>query len=306
MANTFNPILQNRELKTLSASNPNPSPAPGRAIVLAGKSQPMMVVRHGERGAPTRGQLMLGKYNWFYEIDVTEQHLSFDELLQSSDNISAFRAAINLSCFVRDPALIVENNITDALREIRPSIGEAMAEITIRYGIEELNQVRQEMRRINLARTAHSGFNISRLSFNLTLTKEAEKIANTRVLQRLEHQNTLERAGYEDDLKDKKAQRTRRLMREGVESLLAEHLTNNPNEMLNVAKMLYDQRQKEQELLKIADSIEDPHIRNVMIEKLTGKPIAELTSGSGSSNDQADYETIVEDDGDIPDEFRRD
>jgi hypothetical protein len=162
------------------------------------------------------------------------------------------------------------------------------------------------MRRINLARTAHSGFNISRLSFNLTLTKEAEKIANTRVLQRLEHQNTLERAGYEDDLKDKKAQRTRRLMREGVESLLAEHLTNNPNEMLNVAKMLYDQRQKEQELLKIADSIEDPHIRNVMIEKLTGKPIAELTSGSGSSNDQADYETIVEDDGDIPDEFRRD
>ncbi len=65
MADTFNPILQSRELKPLSAFNPSPSPAPGRAIVLAGKSQPLLVVRHGERGAPTRGQLMLGRYNWY-------------------------------------------------------------------------------------------------------------------------------------------------------------------------------------------------------------------------------------------------
>lgn len=305
MANTFNPILQSRELKALSASNPNPSPAPGRAVVLAGKSQPLLVIRHGDRGAPTRGQLMLGKYNWFYEVDVTEQQLSFDETLQSSDNIVAFRAAINLSCFVRDPGLIVENNVTDALREIRPSIGEAMAEIAIRYNIGELNLMRQEMRRINLTRTAHVGFTISRLSFNLSLTKEAEKIAQTQALERLDHHTSLERLDREHELKDKRSVRTKRLMEEGPESLLAEYLTDPSNDMMfKVAQMMYEKRQKDQELLKAVDSIDDPRIRDLMIEKLTGKPMAELTSGSGSSNAQSDQGTIIEDDSDMPDEFR--
>jgi len=306
MANTFNPILQNLELKPLSPSNPSPSPRPGRVIVLAGKNQPLLVIRHGEGGAPTRGQLMLGKYNRFYEIDMTEQHFNFDELLQSNDNISAFRAAINFSCRVRDPALIVEHNVTDALRVIRPLVGEAMAEIAIRYSIEQLDRVRQEMRRINLTRTTHSGFSVSHLSFNLTLTKEAERIANAGAMQRLEHRNAIEQVRRENEIKDERARRTIRVIKGGVEDMVAEHLANNPNDMLNVAKMFYEQRQKEQELFKIAAEIEDPHIRELMIERLTGKPMAELTSGAVPNNDQTDDDIIVEDEGDMPDDFRRD
>jgi hypothetical protein len=306
MADTFNPILQSRELNPLSPSSPSASPAPGKAIALAGKGQSLLVIRYGDGRTLTRGQLMLGRYNWFYEIDMTEQQLNFDESLQSRDNIAAFRASVSLACNVRDPAMIVEHNITDALGAIRPAVVEAMRDVAIRYGIEQIEQVRQEMRRISLAKT-HGGFLISRFSFNLALTKEAEKLASERVLQRLQHQNKLEQAGYDDEIKEERARRARRLIQEGVESLLAEHLANNPNDTINVAKMLYEQRRKEQELLKIADSIEDPHIRDLMIEKLTGKPIAELTSGSDVKDESSDsdYEIVMADDDDLPEEFRR-
>lgn len=303
---TFNPILQKLELKPLSASNPTPLPAPGRAIVLASKNQPMLVVRHGEGGAPTWGQIFLGRYNWFYEIDMTEQQLACDELLQSNDNITAFRASINITCCVRDPTLIVSNNVTDALLVIRPSIGEAMSNVAVRHSLEQLDQVRQEMRRINLAETAHSGFNIRRLSFSLSLTKEAEKIAAARAMHRLEHQNTMEQVRREDEIRDQKAIRAHRLIKEGPESLLADHLANNPNDTLTVAQILSKQRQRDRDLLRLAGDIKDPYVRDTLVETLTGKPAPQLTGGPDSEDEQLAFDPIVEDEDDVPDDFRRD
>src|SRR5262249_31651604 len=151
--------------------------------------------------------------------------------------------------------------ISDSLRAIRPPISEAIADIAVRHSLEQLEVVRQEIRRINLAGATHPGFSVRRLSFSLSLTKEAEKIANARAMRRYEHQNTMEQVRRDDEVKDEKAIRARRLIREGPESLLADHLAGNPTDTLAVAKMLSDQIKEERKWLSHADNIKDPYVR---------------------------------------------
>jgi hypothetical protein len=132
----------------------------------------------------------------------------------------------------------------------------------------------------------------------------SDSLDKSQILQRSEPEITLDQVRLEAEIKDFRMRRIKWLMQDGVESLLAEHLVNNPDQMVNVAQMLYEQRQKEHEMLKTADTIVDPLIRKAMTEKLTGKSVAELMSGSNPGDVLSDYESIVEDEKDIPEEFK--
>ena len=315
MANIFNPILQTQEIKPFSTSTP--SPAPGRAMVLAGKNQPMLVIRHGEGGGPKLTQLFTGAYKWLYEIDVTEQQLTFDELLQSRDNFLAFRASITLACVANDPAAIVANNITDALRVLRPLIGKAIADLAVQYSLEQLEQFRQAVDRQGLAQSTTAGFSIRHFSCQLSLTKEAEKIAAARAMQRTEHQRAKEQVKLDEEIKDIKAERAIKIIDGGAKRALAEYLAENPDKVMDVAEKLsglhqreQEWRQRESELLLLADKLDDPDIRNMFIEKVTGKPLPQLSSGTPGTNahdDPIEFDPVIDDDDDeLPEEFQRD
>lgn len=312
--NTFNPILQTQEIKRFSTSTP--SPAPGRAIVLAGKNQPMLVIRHGEGGGPAFTQLFTGAYKWLYEVDVTEQQLTFDELLQSKDNFLAFRASITLACVANDPAAIVANNITDALRVLRPLIGKMIADLAVQYSLEELEQLRHDLAQQGVAQTSAAGFSIRHFICQLSLTKEAEKIAAARAMQRTEHQRAKEQAVLDGELKDIKAERAVKIIEGGPKRALAEYLAENPSSIMEVAERLAGLQQREQEwqkkqseLLLLADKLDDPDIRNMFIEKVAGKPIHQIGAGTtdaNSNDDPIEFDPVVDDDDDLPEEFQRD
>lgn len=309
MANIFNPILRTLEIKPFSTSNPTPAPAPGRAIVLAGKNQPLWVIRHGEGGGPGFGQLFMGAYKWFYEVDMSAQQLTFEELLQSKDNFFAFRASINLTCEVSDPATIVANNITDALRVIRPLIGKAVNNLAADYSLEQFDQFKRKIDG-GVSFVTPAGFLVRHFICNVSLTKEAERIASARAMQRIEHSKMFEQTQLDHRIKDEKARRVEGIIQKGPEGLLAEYLANDPDEkILRVAEMLTNQRQREQEMLRLTDKITDPLVRDALIEKLTGKSVAALPSGpsvTNEQNDQIEFEPVLDDEEDMPEDFQRD
>lgn len=55
------------------------SPKLGTALVFIGGKKPV-VVYEGERG-PTQGELLWGKYNTFYEVDMGDRSLELEEKL---------------------------------------------------------------------------------------------------------------------------------------------------------------------------------------------------------------------------------
>jgi hypothetical protein len=311
MPDNLNLILQSLDLKSFKLSNPTLSAAPGRAIVYAGKNQPMAVVFNGEAGGPNRAEVFLGRFSWCYEIDVSEKHLNFDEKLLSSENIQAFAVSVQVVYSVHDPIMIVTNRVANPELVIRPAVTDALAEVVRRFSLEQLKEAQLGIRRLNLADKSLSGLKIRQLFLKLTLTEGADKIVTERALQRAMQQNDLDKARHEAILKDQKAARAQRLILEGPESLLADHLADNPGDALSVAKMLISQRYKNNQMLRDADNINDPLVRDAFLERLTGKPApAQLMGGSPvESDDPLEMDPIVEDDDDdddLPPEFRRD
>jgi hypothetical protein len=321
MVNTFNPILQARELKSFTLSNPMPAPAPGRAIVLGAKDQPPLVIRHGDGNAPSFGQYWLGKYKWFYEVDVGARQLTFEEVLYSKENITAFRASITLTCAVSDPAIIVENRVNDVTAVLRPRIHKALADIAVAYKLEQLDQLKIAVNRGGFAHAAPAGLSLGSFICNLSLTRDAEKIAQARVTQELEQKKNLEQAQldhklkfeqaqldhklkfeqaqleqkltseqlqYEHSRKDEQSQRMEEIIRRGPEAMLAEYLANGADEkILHVADWLANQKWQERKMLLEVDNIRNPEVKKALIEGVTGKPLAQLMSGAPSASEPA-------------------
>lgn len=107
-----------------------------------------------------------------------------------------------------------------------------------------------------------------------------EQYRVSRETAREEHRLVMQRITQENEIKDQQISRMRGLLSSGVDAVLADYLTNNPDETLKVVDVMFRQRRKEQEMLRFAASIEDPRIRDAMIEAITNHPADESVLGS--------------------------
>ncbi|GGA15385.1 SPFH domain-containing protein [Okeania sp. KiyG1] len=112
------------------------SPKLGTALVFIGGKKPV-VVYEGERG-PTQGELLWGKYNTFYEVDMGDRSLELEEKLPFADGLE-FRAKVELTYAVSDPALIVNDRITDA-GQLKKQAIKVMRRTSREYTYEQIGE----------------------------------------------------------------------------------------------------------------------------------------------------------------------
>jgi hypothetical protein len=107
------------------------SPKPGIAFVFSGDGT-SLTVREGERGA-TQGEVLLGKYTSYYEVDMGDRSISFYEKLPCADAFE-FQAEVRLTYAVSDPALIVRRGRADAGQFLKDLAVDAMRRTSRNYG----------------------------------------------------------------------------------------------------------------------------------------------------------------------------
>ncbi|NEO57633.1 MAG: hypothetical protein F6K54_33935 [Okeania sp. SIO3B5] len=109
-------------------------PQPGSALVFTGGGQPF-VVYEGEQGL-TQGELLFGKYSKFYEVDMGDRRLNFDEKLPCADGLE-FHAEVRLTYAVSDPVVILRRARTDADQFLKDIAIEVMRRTSRRYTHEQ-------------------------------------------------------------------------------------------------------------------------------------------------------------------------
>ncbi len=206
----------------------------------------LIVVYEGERG-PTQGELLWGKYSTFYEVDMGDHSLSFDEKLPCADHLD-FHAEVRLTYAVSDPALILRRGRTDAGEFVKDMAIEVMRRTSRRYTHEESGKAENIMVDRIEEEVRDKGFKpIGSAFVKLSLDEEIGQIKKDGVV------NVLKQA-TDFELKKKRAELFVDLIKSGDwQTLLVMLDLNNPadQKMLEVAlnqQKINDDRK--QEILK--------------------------------------------------------
>ncbi|PPT09286.1 hypothetical protein CKA32_006078 [Geitlerinema sp. FC II] len=162
-------------------------PKPGSAFVFVGDGKPSLVVYEGEQG-PTQGELMWGRYHTYYEVDMSERSLKFQEKLICSDAIE-FHADIKLTYAVdsspatQAPALIVRNGRTDAGHFLQDLAVDSMRRIARRFTHDQLGEAENSMAARIEDEVRGNGFKLTRPAFiKLSLDESIQsRLANRRL-----------------------------------------------------------------------------------------------------------------------------
>jgi hypothetical protein len=75
MFETYDPIIK-EEIAQFRAFQKRFIADPGKVLVFSGEGKDLLIVPQGKQG-PTIGELMWGKYNLLYRVDITEHILKF-------------------------------------------------------------------------------------------------------------------------------------------------------------------------------------------------------------------------------------
>jgi len=183
MTNTYNPILSKEDIKRLGLLQKRPIPEPGIALVFSSEGQPLITIMQGQRGI-TRGEMLWGKYNFLYKIDLTEHPLSFQFKLPCATDAFDFHAELKFICSVNDPEKIVSRGVSDVRLFLEPLMEEVMRNISRNYQVEESADAERDIS-IRLKRAIYDeGFQVNR--FVLTLSLEQEIRDRIREKKRIE------------------------------------------------------------------------------------------------------------------------
>jgi len=199
--NMYNPILSREEIKRWQVLQPRPIPDPGTALVLSAEGQPLLTIRQGDKG-PTNGEILWGKYNFVYKVDLTEHPLRFRCSLPCKTDAFDFQADVNFRYAVNDPEMIVRRNVTDVAQLLEPLITEVMRNISRKHEVENSGAAEREISDSIKRVIYDEGFNI--YQFTLSLSLEAE--ARDRIRDKKRLQDEIEREKIRQELEKQKAQ----------------------------------------------------------------------------------------------------
>lgn len=253
MADTFNPILDKEELPRLRLFRPRPTPEPGVALVFFQPGQRLFTLWPGQQ--LTAGEVSWGNFKTVYRVDVTEHPLRFDCTLPCDSDAFDFRASIQATVAVNDPAKIIDRNVTDAAGVLKPLLISTMRRASRRYDVQESAEAEHEITAAVLAEKYDSGFAIKRFVVELSLEQDArDHIRSLRQIDRSSEREQKE-AALQQQRQAQELERVRvrmdfysSLIEHGQWQMLALHLANHPDDVQGVLHHLVQQQQAEREL----------------------------------------------------------
>ncbi|HKS48923.1 MAG TPA: hypothetical protein VJT49_28215 [Amycolatopsis sp.] len=122
---TYNPILEQAELRRIRIGSRLRTPAIGTALVLERSAGEPLVVWPGGRVPDPR----TGNYRRMYRVDMANRGLAFTGDAPSSDAVFPFTVTVRLTCRVVDPVRIVRDAVWDMTAALSPSIGSIVREV---------------------------------------------------------------------------------------------------------------------------------------------------------------------------------
>jgi hypothetical protein len=155
------------------------SPKPGTAFIFVGDGKPSLTIYEGDQG-PTQGELLFGKYNTYYEVDMGDRSLNFHERLPCADAFE-FHAEIKLTYAVSDPALVVRHARTDAGLFLKDLAVYAMRHASRSYTHEQMGDAEDAVAGRIEVEVRDNGFKLSRPAFVKLSLDEAVR---TRLINR--------------------------------------------------------------------------------------------------------------------------
>lgn len=325
MADTYNPILAKEDIRQRSPFEKRLVPEANTALVFYREGQTPLVIEPGGQ-APLRGQLMFGQYNWLYKVDKSEFFWNFQCNLPSKTNAFNFKADVQLTCSVIDPAMVVQRNITDVRQVVQPLIVESMKAISRKYEVDESNTAEDPICVYVNQRVYDEGFQLNRFVLDLSsekqitdmirekeLVKRSSDLEKTKITEKsdvertsLQQDTELERLRMEQD----KVQLERlqfkmdfynTALQSGSLMMLAMQLAKNPDDVLVVAQLISQQNQfaanNQLNLLKVMleeDAIEGAQLGEAgkrVVQRLIGltessKPALQSASNDSSTTSQ--------------------
>ncbi|WP_026730996.1 hypothetical protein [Fischerella sp. PCC 9605] len=329
MANTYSPIFSKEPLRG-GLFQRRPVPEPGIALVFSGDGQPLLTIAQGQRG-PTKGEMVWGKYNLLYKVDMTEHPLSFRCDLPCTTDAFDFHAEVKFNCSVHNPEIIVRRNVTDVYEVLEPLIVEVMRSMSRNYEFKEVGIAEREIGDRVKQEVYDAGFQLNRFVLKLSLEQEVrDRIRRKTNIQEevevditsikgksevektaIEEQNKLEKLKIESDKLEIERLRIRmdfysEIIQTGSLQLLILQLAKNPNDVMAVAQMLNQQRQlavnNEVKLLEVLlkeDAIEGSQLDDAgkhIVQRLIGlierpAPALEATLTKNAESQKALLET---------------
>jgi len=279
MANTYNPITGKEGIPRFRLFQQRPAPEPGVALVLCREGQPLVTLWPEDR--LTAGEAMWGNYSSAHRVDVTEHSFTFDCTLPCESDAFDFQAEVHLTCYVDDPAVVVERNVSDARGVLEPLIVRTMRSISRDYDVQEIAAAEKAITQAVSAESYDVGFVLSRFVVELSLEEEAryhirEQIEWHKERERKEAELASQRDALEMERRRMKIDFYGPLIRGGHWELLALQLTNNPEDVRSVAQMLDEERgaQMEQQLVALRIMLEEDAVEGFQLQvKDAGKRV---------------------------------
>jgi len=294
MADTYNPIFSREQIRGGQLFQQRPVPDAQTALVFSGEGQPLLTITHGQRGI-TRGEMLWGKYNLLYKVDMTEHPLSFRCDLPCATDAFDFHADVRFTCAVRDQEMIVRRNVTDVRQALDPLIVEVMRSMSRNYQVEESEFAEREIGNRVKNAVYDAGFQLNRFVLTLSLEQEARQrirekrdiqdraeLEKTRIQSSIQREQEmqklhLQRQQFEMDLIKLKMEFYSPLLKAGNWQMLALQLAQNPGDVQIILQQLNQQKQIEREhqmkMLKMlldADALEGSQISEVGKRVLQG------------------------------------
>lgn len=250
MVNTYNPIIDKEKVPRFRLFQQRPTPEPGVALVLYKEGQPLVTIWPNDR--LTAGEAKWGNYKIAHKVDVTEHSFSFNCTIPCESDAFDFQAAVQITCSVDEPALIVERNVTDARSVLEPLIVRTMRNISRHYDVRESAAAEKAIAQAVEDQSYDVGLKLNRFVVKLNLEKDARAhIRNLRQIERAKEREEKE-AELEQQRDKLEIERMRikmdfysPLIKEGQWQLLALQLTNHPEDIAAVANMISEHRRAE-------------------------------------------------------------
>lgn len=270
-----NPILKEEEISRWSLLQKRPVPEPGIALVLSGDEQNLFTIEQGSRGL-TNGELLWGRYNRLYAVDVGKHQLNFYCKLPCATDAFDFDAEVKLVYSVSKPELIVKNRIRNVSEFLVPRIEDLMRSISRRYDVEESGEAERIIGRKLEEEVSEIGFKLDRPTVKLSLEKESrdrirkkrnideearirkQEIKSTieieqfqqelqRQRDRFELESKMQQEQFKLQLNKQKMDLYGSLIKEGNWEFLAAQIADDPLEAQRIINKLQEQRQIDKE-----------------------------------------------------------
>jgi hypothetical protein len=226
---------------------------PGQALVIRYRDSRLAVLGD-DQVPPTLPELAWARIATVFRVDVSEHTLTWDMNAPCVGDLGSFQVRVDLRCRVSQPIVIVDRNIRDVLAILAPPMTRVVRSEAARYRFYERHHAESILGdRLNspaFLQTLDPAFTVKEVGVWLTLDPEARYHVARRLY--------------------------RALIDDGVESLFAERLAQNPGDIESVTALLqqahqqrWDNSHKVLMDLHGADVIEDQHLKPV-VEQLIG------------------------------------